>query len=217
MSQVVKVDIWSDIACPFCYLGKRKFEAGVTASGVAVEVEYRSFELAPDTPVEVSGSHLERLAEKLRVSLDEARAMEQRVTDLAREIGLAFDYGRVRPTRTLNAHQLLHYAKARGSQVAMKERLLAAYFTEGRQVGRIDELADLAAEVGLDREDVVRSLGAGEYLDAVAADIRQAAAYGIRSVPFFVVDGRYGVSGAQEPAAFAQVLTQARAEQPAGS
>jgi len=113
------------------------------------------------------------------------------------------------------AHQLIHYAKAHGRQLEMTERLLAAYFEQGRHVGRVDDLADLAAEIGFDRDDVVRSLSANEYLDAVRADQALAVEYGIQGVPFFVIDGKYGVSGAQDAATFANVLTQVRDEKAA--
>jgi predicted DsbA family dithiol-disulfide isomerase len=116
-------------------------------------------------------------------------------------------------TNTVKAHEMLHYAKAHGKQLEMKERLLAAYFVEGRHVGRVPDLADLAADIGLDRDDVVRSLESEQYLHDVKADVAQAAAYGINGVPFFVFDGKYGVSGAQEAATFANVLEQVQAEQ----
>lgn len=217
MPETVKVDIWSDIACPFCYIGKRKFEAGAQASGVPVEIEYHSFELSPDTPEDYTGTHAQKIAEKMRITVDEAHTMELRVAETARAAGLDVDYDRMKPAKTLKAHQLLHYAKQHGKQVQLKERLMAAYFTEGRHVGRIPELADLAAEVGLDRDDVVRVLESGEYAGAVDADLQQAQAYGIRGVPFFVIDGKYAVSGAQEPEAFAKVITQASQERAAAS
>ena len=208
----VKVDVWSDVACPFCYIGKRKFEAAVAASGVQVEIEYHSFELSPDTPEDVTGTYAEKVAEKMGVSLDEARGMEQHLVGAARGVGLTFDYASIQLANTHKAHQLLHYAKAHGRQRELKERLLAAHFTDGRHVGQVSELGDLAAEVGLDRADAIRALEAGEYRAAVDADVAQARAYGINGVPFFVIDNRYGISGAQEPGAFAQALVQARDE-----
>ena len=152
------------------------------------------------------------------VSADQARAMIDRVVGIARTAGLEYDYDSLQHTNTLKAHELLHYAKERGLQLEMNERLLSAYFVEGRHVGRVEDLADLAAEVGLDRDDVVRSLEAGEYSDAVRVDMVQARQYGINGVPFFVIDGRYGISGAQPPEVFVEVLSRAaadRAEQPA--
>lgn len=205
----IKVDIWSDIACPWCFIGKRKFEAAVASSGIPVEVEYHSFELSPDTPVEFDGHHEAFLAAKMGVSPEQAKAMGARVTGIAESVGLHYDYDKLQTTNTVLGHQAIHYAKAHGMQLEMKERLLKAYFEEGRHVGRVPELADLAAEIGLDRDDVVRSLEAGEYLDAVRADVALAGELGIRGVPFFVIDGRYGVSGAQPVEAYEQALHQA--------
>jgi predicted DsbA family dithiol-disulfide isomerase len=208
----IKVDIWSDIACPWCYIGKRKFEAAVTSAGIPVEVEYHSFELSPNTPVEMDGKHSDFLASHMGVGAEQAQAMLDRVSGIAESVGLHYDYDALQTTNTVLGHQAIHYAKAHGMQLEMKERLMKAYFEEGRHVGRIPDLADLAAEIGLDREDVVRSLTAGEYLDAVHADVAQAGELGIRGVPFFVLDGKYGVSGAQESATFVTVLEQVVAE-----
>ena len=212
LTEPIKVDIWSDIACPWCYIGKRKFESAVATSGIPVEVEYHSFELSPGTPVEVECSHEQYLAAHLGVSLDQAKAMGVRVTGIAESVGLHYDYAALKTTNTVLGHQAIHYAKAHGKQVEMKERLLKAYFEEGRHVGRVDDLADLAAEIGLDREDVVRALSADEYLADVRADQALATELGIRGVPFFVLDGKYGVSGAQEAQTFANVLQQVVAE-----
>lgn len=208
----IRVDIWSDIACPWCYIGKRKFEAAVESSGVPVEVEYHSFELSPGTPAEFSGHHAEYLAAHLGASPEQAAEMLERVTAIAAAVGLQYDYDRLQTTNTVLAHQVIHYAKARGRQAEMKERLMKAYFEEGRHVGRIPELADLAAEIGFDRDDVVRALESAEYLDAMRADVAQAGEYGIRGVPFFVIDGKYGISGAQESTTFAGALAQVAAE-----
>jgi predicted DsbA family dithiol-disulfide isomerase len=134
--------------------------------------------------------------------------MLERVTSIAASVGLDYHYEDVRQTNTIKAHELIHYAKAKDRQLDMKERLLRAYFVEGRHVGRIDDLADLAADIGLDRDDVIRSLSASEYLTDVKADVALARQYGIQGVPFFVIDGKYGVSGAQESTAFADVLRQ---------
>lgn len=210
--ETVEVEIWSDIACPFCYIGKRNFESGAAAAGVPVAVVYRSFILAPDAPADLAGGNAARLAEKFGVSVAEAQAMQLQIAETARKAGLAFDYDRMQPTNTGLAHQLLHHAHAHGRQAEMKERLLLAHFTEGGHVGRVEELADLAAEVGLDRAAVVRALTTGEHLDGVRADIAQAQAYGITGVPFYVIDGKYAVSGAQAPETFSRALTQARDE-----
>jgi predicted DsbA family dithiol-disulfide isomerase len=185
-----------------------------TATGQAtpIEITYHSFELAPDTPVEYEGSEIDFLMNHRGVTAEQARAMIDRVVGIALAAGLRYDYDALQHTNTVKAHQLLHYAKERGLQLQMKERLLAAYFVEGRHVGRVEDLADLAAEIGLDREDVVRSLTEDESLEAVRADMAQARAYGINGVPFFVVDERYGVSGAQPPEVFTEVLGRAAAD-----
>ncbi|WGW11948.1 DsbA family oxidoreductase [Saxibacter everestensis] len=215
MPGTLKVDIWSDIACPWCYIGKRKFDRGIedfrAAAGddaPAVEVAYHSFELAPDTPVDFEGSEAEFLQSHKGMPASQVRDMLGRVTAIANETGLDYNFDALQHTNTVKAHQLLHYAKSRGRQLEAKERLLRAYFIEGRHIGRDADLADLAAEIGLDRDDVLRSLSENEHLEEVRADQALAQQYGITGVPFFVFDGKYGVSGAQEPASFAQVLDQ---------
>ena len=205
----LKIDIWSDVQCPWCYIGKRKFERGMELFGQPVEIEYHSFELAPDTPVDFEGSTLDYLAERKGLSPEHVAQMLDNVTNIAAEVGLTYDFGSVHQTNTRKAHELLHFAKAHGKQSEMKERLLAAYFVEGQHVGQMNSLADLAAEVGLDRADVTRSLEQGEYADAVEADVQQAAEYGISGVPFYVIDGKFGISGAQSPETFAAALKQA--------
>lgn len=215
MSSVLKVDIWSDIACPWCYVGKHRFAEGVrrhqAAGGGAVDVEYHSFELAPDTPVDFQGNEADFLADHKGLPLPQVRQMLAQMTEVARREGLDFDYDSLQHTNTLMAHEALHAAKAHGRQEQLMERLFRAYFSEGRHVGHEEELADLAADVGLDRESVLGSICAGTYRDAVAADIAQARTYGIRGVPFFVIDQRYGVSGAQDPEVFTQALREATA------
>ncbi|MGC0144357.1 MULTISPECIES: DsbA family oxidoreductase [unclassified Pseudactinotalea] len=214
MSTPIAVNIWSDIACPWCFIGKRKFEAGLAAFDGAddVEITYHSFELAPDTPVDFEGSEADFLASHKGMDVTQVEQMLRQVTAVAADVGLDYDFDSVQHTKTLLAHQALHYAKAHGRQLDLVERLFAAYFEQGRHVGRADELADLGADVGLDREEMLAALEAGTYTGAVDADIAQARAYGIQGVPFFVVDGRYGISGAQKPEVFTQALEQVRSE-----
>jgi predicted DsbA family dithiol-disulfide isomerase len=212
VSDAIKVDIWSDVQCPWCYIGKRKFEAAVAGFDGEVDVEYHSFELAPDTPVDFEGSPKDYLAERKGISPDQVDQMLGRVTEIAASVGLEYDYDHVHQTNTIKAHELLHYAKSKGRQIEMKERLLKAYFVDGRHVGRVEELADLAADIGLDREEVVLVLTDERYLPDVKADVEQAEAYGINGVPFFVFEEKYGVSGAQDPATFANVLEQVMSE-----
>jgi predicted DsbA family dithiol-disulfide isomerase len=203
VSDAIKVDIWSDVQCPWCYIGKRKFEAAVAGFDGEVDVEYHSFELAPDTPVDFAGSPKDYLAERKGVSPAQVDEMLARVTGIAASVGLDYDYDHVHQTNTIKAHELLHYAKAHGRQLDMKERLLKAYFVDGRHVGRIEDLA---------RAEVVTVLTDERYLADVKADVAQAEAYGINGVPFFVFEEKYGVSGAQDPATFANVLEQVQSE-----
>ena len=217
MSETIKVDIWSDVQCPWCYIGKRKFEAGVAQFGGDVEVEYHSFELAPDTPVDFDGTPAEYLSQRKGMPLDQVGQMLERVTGIASEVGLDYDYDSVHQTNTVKAHELLHYAKSKGRQLEMKERLLKAYFVKGEHVGRVENLADIAAEIGFDRADVVRALDSNEFLPAVKADVALAQEYGIQGVPFFVIDGKYGISGAQDPAAFVGALRQVKDEREAAA
>jgi predicted DsbA family dithiol-disulfide isomerase len=212
----LKVDIWSDVQCPWCYIGKRRFEAAVEQTGIPVEVEYHSFELAPDTPVDYDGTPEQYLAERKGLPEDTVRRMIDRVKGIASSVGLEYDYEHMHQTNTVKAHELLHFAKAHGKQLEMKEALLRAYFIDGGHVGRIDDLVELAAGIGLDGAQAREALETERYLPDVKADVAQAAAYGIQGVPFFVFEGQYGVSGAQESAIFANVLEQVRdAKEPA--
>lgn len=210
----MKVDIWSDVACPWCFIGKRRFEAAAaefTELGGSLQVEYHSFELAPDTPVDFDGSEVDFLVGHKGMPAAQVEEMLAQMTQLAGGEGLSYDFGALQHTNTVKAHELLHFAKAHGRQAEMKERLLSAYFEEGRHVGRVDDLADLAQEVGLDRADAVEALKSGEFRPAVQADKDQAIAYGISGVPFFVIDQKFGVSGAQDRSVFADVLQKAAA------
>lgn len=208
----VDVQIWSDVACPWCYVGKRRFEQAVErfrSEGGEVAVTYRSFELSPETPVDFEGDEVDFLAHHKGMARDQVVSMLAQMTALAADEGLDYDFGALQHTNTVLAHQLLHLARAHGLQEPMKERLLAAYFVEGRHVGRVDDLADLAAEVGLDRSEVAAALGSDRFLDDVRADQQRATELGIRGVPFFVLDDRLGVSGAQDPDTFLGALRQA--------
>ena len=217
MTNAIKVDIWSDVQCPWCYIGKRKFEEAVQRFDGDVEVEYHSFELAPDTPVDFEGTAADYLADRKGLPPEQVAEMLARVTSIAAGVGLDYDFDHVHQTNTVLAHELLHFAKSSSvaDQIALKERLLAAYFVEGQHLGRAEVLADLAAEVGLDRAEALAALADHRFLADVKADVAQAAAYGINGVPFFVFDGQYGVSGAQDPATFAQVLEQVRSDREA--
>jgi predicted DsbA family dithiol-disulfide isomerase len=211
----ITVDIWSDIACPWCYIGKRKFEAGLAefADRDDVEVTYHSFELSPETPVDFDGSEVDFLVQHKGFQASQVRDMLDQLTGIAAEVGLNYNFDALVHTNTRKAHELLHYAKQQGKQLAVAERLFAAYFSEGRHIGRDEELAELGVDAGLDRAGVLAALAGGDFVGAVDADIDQARAYGISGVPFFVINGKYGVSGAQAPEAFTGVLEKVRAEE----
>jgi predicted DsbA family dithiol-disulfide isomerase len=209
----VKVEIWSDVVCPWCYIGKRRFEAALADFDHRDEVEivWRSFELDPSAPSERTGDGAARLAEKYGVTYERALAMHQHLTDVAAEEGLELDFVRARGGNTFDAHRLLHLAADRGLQHQVKERFLRGYFTEGEPIGQRDALVRLATDAGLERDDVLAVLDGNAYADAVRADEATAQALGATGVPFFVFDRAFAVGGAQSPDVFRQVLAEAHA------
>ncbi len=213
----LKVEVWSDVVCPWCYIGKRRFEAALArfAHRDEVELVWRSFELdvsAPPSSVE-QGTYAARLASKYRCSIEQAQAMIDTMTAAAAQEGLDFRFDLARPGNTFDAHRLLHLALEHGLQDELKERLDHATFTEGSPASDHAALRALATQVGLPEGEVDDVLASERYSDAVRADEAQAVAYGITGVPFFVIGGRYGISGAQPADAVLQALDQAWAEQ----
>ncbi len=211
VTEAISIDIWSDIACPWCYIGKRNLEKGLEAvagddDAPQVNITFHSFELSPDTPVDFDGDEVDFLAGHKGMPRDQVEQMLANVTGVAEKAGLQYRFDLLQHTNTVKAHELLHFAKAEGVQHEMEERLMSAYFTEGKHVGRIDDLVELAGEVGLNPDDTREALVSGRHLSDVRQDQAQAQAYGIQGVPFFVIDGQYGISGAQPPAAFENVL-----------
>ena len=221
----MKIEIWSDVVCPWCYVGKRRFEQALAAfpHRDEVEVVWRSFELDPQAPAERTGDYAAMLAAKYGTSVERGQHMVESMTATAAEEGLDFRFDIARVGSTFDAHRLLHLAAERGLQDAVKERLMQATFTEGEPIGDPETLVRLGAEAGLDADEARTALTSGRFADDVRADELQAKAYGISGVPFFVVDGRYGVSGAQPAAALREVLETAWTESravtlvPAGS
>ena len=217
MANPISIDIWSDIACPWCYIGKRRLEAALTCladskDAPEVQVSYHSYQLNPASPVDYSGNHADYLARHLGASPEQVSQMDRQITGLAAKEGLDYHLDEIKVTNTAKAHELIHFADSQGKGTEMKERLLRAYFTEGKHVGHVADLADLAAEIGLDRAAAEAALTSGSFAKAVEEDKAQANAYGISGVPFFVIDGKYGLSGAQEPEAFLQALAKVQAE-----
>jgi predicted DsbA family dithiol-disulfide isomerase len=213
----VRIEIWSDVVCPWCYIGKRRLEAALDRTGHRDEIEivYRSFQLdpaAPRVPVQTVAEHL---GSKYGGGPETGRQMVERTEAVAAEEGLLFRLGEAQRVNTVDAHRLLHLALAEGGpalQSAVKEELLAAYFLRAENVADHDLLRRTAQQVGLDTDRVDQVLASDEYADAVEADIREAAALGANGVPFFVIDRKYGVSGAQPADMFVQVLERAWSE-----
>lgn len=211
VTEPISIDIWSDIACPWCYIGKRNLEKGLEATAgdddaPRVNITFHSFELSPDTPVDFDGDEIDFLSGHKGMPREQVEQMLSHVTGVAENAGLQYRFDLLQHTNTVKAHELLHFAKANDLQHEMEERLMSAYFTEGKHVGRVDDLVELAVEVGLDADQAREALETSRHLQDVRQDQAQAQAYGIQGVPFFVIDGQYGISGAQPPAAFENVL-----------
>jgi predicted DsbA family dithiol-disulfide isomerase len=212
----VHVEIWSDIACPWCYVGKRRFETALASyeHRDEVRVTWRSFELDPSAPPAREHDGATHLAEKYGTSREEALAMHAHMTDTAARDGLEFRFDLARGGNTFDAHRLLHLAAAHGEQDAMKERVMRAYLTEGQLVSDHAVLERLALEVGLPQDEVRDTLATDRFAAEVREDERTAQSLGINAVPFFVVDRAIGASGAHPPEALAELLRQARAANP---
>jgi len=210
----MQVEIWSDVVCPWCYIGKRRFEAALARfeHRDQVEVTWRSFELDPSAPRRREGRNIERLAAKYGMSVEQAEAAQDRVSRIADEEGLLYDLDRAQGGNSFDAHRLIHLAAEHGVQDEMKERLMAAYFVEAQPIGDADTLEKLAVDVGLDPAEVRRVLAGDAYRQEVRADEAAASTLGISGVPFFVIDRAYGVSGAQPADTLLEVLDQAWTE-----
>jgi predicted DsbA family dithiol-disulfide isomerase len=207
----MKVEIWSDVACPFCYIGKRSFEEalGRFEHRDEIDVQWRSFQLDPTAPDKVEGGLNALIAQKYGRTEEEAKQMNQRVIDMAAGFGLEYDFDRAQPSNTRDAHRLIHLARAHGLEDAAEERLFRAYFVEGERLSDHETLARLGEEVGLDRAEVERVLAGDDLGDAVDAEIGEAQGLGLSGVPAFVLDRRLLVSGAQPPEAILGALAQA--------
>ena len=204
----MKVEIWSDIVCPFCYIGKRKFENALAEfSGKdTVQIEWRSFQLDP-TMENIPGKSIHAyLAERKGCSIDEAKQMNDAMSNMAKDVGLNYNFDIAIINNTLNAHRLLHFAKSKGMQSAMKERLFHAYYTEGQDVSNIDTLTGLAIELGMEGEEVKAVLLSDAFTKEVELDQYYAQQVGARGVPFFVFNNKYAISGAQPVDVFKEVL-----------
>lgn len=204
----MKVEIWSDVVCPWCYIGKRRFESALANFGHRdqVEVTWRSYQLDPEAPRNSEQTVNEVLAQKYGVDLAGAAETNKRVSTIAAQDGLEYHLESARHLNTFDAHRLVHLAATHHLQDQMEERLFKAYFTDGIALGETEELVKLAAEVGIDADEARAVLESSTYADEVRADIQRARMLGIQGVPFYAVDEKYGISGAQPSEVFKEVL-----------
>jgi predicted DsbA family dithiol-disulfide isomerase len=203
------LEIWVDIVCSWCYVGKRRLETALEGLTDEVEIVWRSFELDPTLPAD-AGSADEELARRRGVTLAEARAMHEETERMGESLGIRFDFARARRGNTFDAHRVLQMAQAEGRGTAVVDRLLTAYFSEGVPIGDRDALARVAGDAGLDAGDVAAMLDGDGYAADVRADEREAAELGITAVPFFVFDRRLALAGAHPPETIAEAIAQAR-------
>jgi predicted DsbA family dithiol-disulfide isomerase len=210
----MQVEIWSDIVCPWCYVGKRRLETALETFDHRDEIDvvWRSFELDPNAPAIREGDPAQHLADKYGMSRAQTDAAQANLTAMAKLEGLDYHLDKVQSGNSFDAHRLLHLAAEHGVQDDAKERFMLAYFTESKAIGDHETLVALAVDAGLDEAEVRATLASDRFADAVRADEQQAMAYGISGVPFFVVDQKYGVSGAQPAAILLQTLQQAWSE-----
>ena len=210
----MKVEIWSDVVCPWCYIGKRRFETALAGfDGAAdVDVTWRSFQLNPEQPRGARTTHDEYLRAKIGGSPEQVQVLNTRVTALAATEGLAYDFERYQVINTFDAHRVAHLGRVAGLGDAIQERLLRGQLVEGEVLDDPDTLVRLGEEVGLAGDEIRDVLATDRYAAEVIADIREAGVLGITGVPFFVIDRRYGISGAQPAELLLQALTMARAE-----
>jgi predicted DsbA family dithiol-disulfide isomerase len=209
----LRVEIWSDVACPWCYIGRRRFAAALAdfPHRDRVQVRWRSYQLSPEAPVGSPLTEAQMLAEMKGLPLDAVHEMFAHVTGIAASVGLAYRFDTVRPANTFDAHRLVHLARRRDPDLAdaTVEALMSAHFEQGLAVDDHDVLVRIGADVGLDADDVRRALAADDATDDVLADLEEGRTVRVSGVPFFVLDRRFGVSGAQPTELFAQALERA--------
>lgn len=205
----MKIEIWTDFVCPFCYIGKRKLEKALANFPHAdqVEVEYKSYQLDPNAKAVPGKSMAEIVAESKGMPVAQMEEMNQQITAMAKTVGLDYRLDKAQHSNTFDAHRLFHYAKAVGKGNDYMERLKKAYFMDSLLISDYETLSDLAADVGIDRDEAKSILSSNEYADAVRADIQEARQIGVQGVPFFVFDRKYAISGAQPDEVFEQTLT----------
>jgi len=202
------VDVWSDVMCPFCYMGDALLSKALKQfpHAASVEVRYRSYQLMPQLPADRAVNVNELLVREKGFPRAQAEAMNAQLAARGKEIGLDYQFDKALAVNTRAAHRLSHFAKRKGKQHDLMLRLFRAYFTEGQHLGKHEVLADLAADVGLDRTAALDALASGAFEDDVKADEKKGRELGIQGVPFFVIDGKYAISGAQPVGTFSKAL-----------
>ena len=215
----MKIEIWSDIMCPFCYIGKRKFEAALSQVEFkdSIEVEWKSFLLNPDIVTDPSKSTVEYLADVKNMSVEQAREMTDQVVQMAAQSGLEFNYDKTVVANTRNAHRLIQMAKVHLLGDKAEEILFEAYFSGGRNMDDKDTLVELGEKIGLDQEEVRQMLDSDQFDDKVRQEIFEAQQIGVRGVPFFVIDNKFAISGAQQENVFVNALIKAYEEKDGAS
>lgn len=204
----MKIEIWSDVICPFCYIGKVKFETALNdfVNKNNIEVEWKSFQIMPDLETQESRSLDEVLAHEKGISLNQAKELNGYATSMAKAVGLDYHFDKAIPANTLKAHQFLHFAKKSGAQNEAEEILFKAYFSEGKNIDDTETLLHLAQSLGLDEVDLKNTLERNTFVGEINSDIKEASQIGVTGVPFFVFNKKYAVSGAQDSKVFLEVL-----------
>ncbi|MCA1053890.1 DsbA family oxidoreductase [Rossellomorea aquimaris] len=202
----MKIEVWSDFACPFCYVGKRRLEEALTSFTHGVEVEYKSFELDPNAATDVDSNVYELLSKKYGASIEQAKNMARGMKDHGAQVGIEFNFDDNIPTNTFNAHRLSKLASDLGQGKEMTESLFKAHLTDGKHIGDKETLLSISEKAGLDREEAARVLEGSHFSEEVRFDEEEARQFGIQGVPFFVINRKYAISGAQPVEVFADTL-----------
>ncbi len=204
----MKIEVWSDVVCPFCYIGKRRLEEALEKfpHKDKVEVEFKSYQLDPNTPPYTGQSYYDSMAAKFG-SVEQVKQMTDNLAVQAKSVGLDFDFENAKQANTFDAHRISKFAETHGRGLGISEKLLKAHFVDGKDVGDAETLADIAAEVGLDRDDALAAFEDKQaYADEVNADIEEASQFGITGVPYFIINRKYAISGAQPVETFLGAL-----------
>lgn len=214
MENKMKVEIWSDVMCPYCYIGKRRMEKALEGfvDRDKVELVWKSYQLQPQLPDDYNKSTYEMVAARYNISLEEAKEKHHNVTQLAKEYGLDYDFEKAKPANTFKAHQLLHFAKEKGKQDEAEELLFRAYLCEGKNVNDVETLLELSRAMDLDPVAFKAALEKGTYQSKVQADLEEAKQVGVKGVPFFVFNRKLAVFGGQDPEKFVEILQTTLAE-----